>query len=100
MGRPELAVAGFTWKGALPNFLFGSGPNVIVWLVGAMEKDCWTSGAGLKSPLPGWVARTVHVPPLTIVSVFPLTEQPPVVKYVIGRPDEAVAPGGMGAAPT
>src|SRR5207248_8428074 len=70
----EDAVA-LTLKSGSPKFLLTRVPNVIVWLLLEMEKDCGTSGAALKLPSPACDAVMVHVPAPVRWTVEPVTLQ-------------------------
>src|SRR2546423_1991662 len=70
----EDAVA-LTLKSGSPKFLLTRATNVIVWLPLEMEKDCGTSGAGLKLPSPACDAVTVQEPAPVRWTVEPVTLQ-------------------------
>ena len=88
--KAEDAVA-LTLKSGSPKFLLASAPNVIVWLPLEIEKDCGTSGAGLKLPSPACEAVMVHRPAPVRWTVEPVTLQLPVAAKVTASAEEAVA---------
>jgi hypothetical protein len=99
-GRPELDTAA-TVKLPLYGAVLGAlCVNVIVWVAGITVKVCDTEAAGVKSPLPDWLARTVTDPAPVIVRALPLTVAgPELTAKLKASPELAVAFNRIGPEP-
>src|ERR1700722_17590423 len=89
-GSPDEAVA-LNGTAGPPSTCAAMGANVIVCARAAtMAGDCETAGAGAYCVLPDCVATSVHVPPMSGVTLNPLMVQTAgvVEATVTGKPEE------------